>query len=166
MLKSSAVAASTVRLSPRTEPKALLGIAVERPLQGSRQRVGHGRAAGVVVLDDDGGRLGELADNRQALSRSEQVVVGKLFAVQLPGDGYAGAAAVGPGVERRLLVRILAVAEHHFARQTSVMSGERPLGSAAGEKSAIARSYPAVWAKASPASRRRSSGVVQPPGAI
>ena len=93
---TSAVAASTVRFSPSTEPKALSGSPSIARCKAVGQRVGHGGAAGIVVLDHHGGRLGEIADDRQRAVEVEQVVVRKLLAVQLPGGDDAGPVAVGP----------------------------------------------------------------------
>jgi hypothetical protein len=87
-------------LTPITPPKAETGSAA------SAGR----RAAGIGVLDDgDEGACGiELARELPAGVEIDQVVVAQLFSLQLARAGNAGARAVN--IERRLLVRVLAVA--------------------------------------------------------
>ena len=89
-------------------------VALHRPLQGRDQRIADSRAAGIVVLDHHRRRIGELADDRQGAVEIEEIVVGKLLAVQLPRGDHVGPVAVGPGIEGRLLMGILAVAEAHL----------------------------------------------------
>ena len=106
---SSAAAASTSRLMPMTPTEGGDGIGLERSEVGLEDGGAGGGSAGVGVLDDDDGGLVELADQLPAGVEIDDVVVAKLFALELLGGGDALAAAVG--VERGLLVRILAVAE-------------------------------------------------------
>ena len=67
-------------------------------------------AARVGVLDDRHGGLVEVEGGAHRGIRVDVVVVGHLLAVQLHGLGDAGTPALR-GVERRALVRVLAVAE-------------------------------------------------------
>ena len=94
--------------------------------------VADGRAAGIVVLDDHGGRLGELADQVQGAIEIEDVVERQLLAVQHLGGGDAGVRDAGLDVERGLLVRVLAVA----AASLLVQAATRCRSSAAGQASA------------------------------
>ena len=87
------------------------------------------------MLDHHRGRLGKLAHDRQRAIEVQQVVVRKLLAVELPGGDHAGAGAVGPGVEGRLLVRVLAVPQHRLPRQgRRDRARERPLGHRPGKE--------------------------------
>ena len=75
---------STGRLTATIPPKALTGIACERPLEGLGERSAPSAdAARVVVLDDDAGGLGELGRQCERGVGVEQVVVGQLLAVEL-----------------------------------------------------------------------------------
>ena len=80
-----------------------------------------GRAARVVVLDDRRGRRGELGADPQRRVEVEQVVVGQLLALQhlRARQRRAGARPV-ERVERRLLVRVLAVAQRARQRAADV----------------------------------------------
>ena len=89
-------------------------------VEGFGRAFRHGRAAGIVVFDDHGRRLGELADDGQGAVQVQEVVVGKLFAVELLGRNDRGAARPGIAVQSRLLVRILAIAEHDLASQAKM----------------------------------------------
>ena len=71
--------------------------------------VGDGDPARVRVLDDRDGRLGEVVGAAQGGIRIDVVVVRHLLAAELGRLGDAAARRVG--VERRGLVRVLAVAE-------------------------------------------------------
>ncbi len=89
------------------------GVALERPVVGGQHAVGHGRPAGVGVLDHDGGRrpqLGQLVDQPPGGVGVVQVEVGKLHAAVLhhlvPPARPADLPVAGPP-----LVRVLAVAE-------------------------------------------------------
>jgi hypothetical protein len=64
------------------------------------------------VLDDDAGRLDEALHAFQRGVGVGHVVVRQFLALQLDGGGDAGFAFLGFDVERRALVRVLAVA--HF----------------------------------------------------
>ena len=102
--------------------------------EGFGQAVGHGGAAGVVVLDDRGRRGGEIADNGQRAVEVQEVVEGQLLAVELLGGDEVGAGGAGVAVEGRLLVGVLAVTQHALALQAQVQrAGERALGRRAGE---------------------------------
>jgi hypothetical protein len=67
--------------------------------------------ARVVVLDDHRRRPGELADEVEGRVEVEDVVVTEFLAVQLLRGCDAGVVGRAVGVERGLLVRVLAVAE-------------------------------------------------------
>ena len=78
----------------------------------------------------------KLADDRQGAVQVQQVVVGKLLAVELPGGDHAGAGGVGPGVEGRLLVRVLAVAQHRPCASSAmvIVPGKGPSAVCAGKE--------------------------------
>ena len=81
-------------------------------LQVGLQRVGADRhPAGVVVLDDHAGRLLEVADQAAGRVEVEDVVEGERPPVQLRAAREDVAAQPRLGVERRPLVRVLAVGE-------------------------------------------------------
>ena len=89
-----------------------LRIAGKGLVEGSNHACGSGRSARVLVLQDDHGGLVELAHERPAGVGVEDVVVGKLLAVELLGVHEAVLALeVGQAVERRFLMRVLAVAQ-------------------------------------------------------
>src|SRR5262249_6143943 len=71
----------------------------------------NGGAARVIVLDDHGGRLGELADEIEGAVEVEQVVVRQLLAVQCLGSRDAGGTLATLGVERRLLMRVFSITQ-------------------------------------------------------
>ena len=73
---------------------------------------GHGHAARVGVLDDHAGRLDEALHALKGSIGVSHVVERQLFALQLYCSGNAGFAFLCFHVERRALVRVLAVA--HF----------------------------------------------------
>src|SRR5690606_31761538 len=81
-------------------------VALEGACVGFRQRAALAAAARVGVLDDSGRRGVELVDQLPGGVEIHQVVERQLLAMQLfrPGDARAGRA-----VDRRLLVRVLAV---------------------------------------------------------
>ena len=93
-----AVAASTVRFSPSTEPKALQRVARHGRFQGFGQRGRLGRAAGIIVLDDHRRRVVEVADHGQGAVKVEEIVVGKFLAVELPGGDHTGVCSPRPPV--------------------------------------------------------------------
>jgi hypothetical protein len=82
----------------------------ERLAVGSERPVGHRHAAGIGVLDDHAGRLGEALDALPGRVRIGDVVVGKLLALQCDKAGDAAGHRFAITVEGRRLVRILAVA--------------------------------------------------------
>ena len=89
-----------------------LRVACEGLVEGSNHALGSGRSARVLVLQDDHGGLVELAHERPAGVGVEDVVVGKLLAVELLGVHEAVLALeVGQTVEGGFLMRILAVAQ-------------------------------------------------------
>ena len=91
-------------------------IACKRQPVRLQQRFRRGQTAGVRVLDDRHGRLGELLRHGPGRFEIDDVVVAELLALELL-EGRRGA---GPAVERRLLVRVLAVAQqlHALGRQS------------------------------------------------
>ena len=108
-----AVSASSVRLSATMPPKAEVESQAQRLAIGVEQVGPFGDAAGIGVLDDDAGRGArrvELADAFVGRVGVVDVVVGQLLALQLPRGGDAGP-LVGRRVERRRLVRVLAIAQ-------------------------------------------------------
>ena len=87
------------------------GVGGERETVGIERRRGDGDAARIGVLDDDAGRLGE---GLHALPRRvgvADVVVRELLALQLPVGRDRARGRLFVAVERRLLVRVLAVAQ-------------------------------------------------------
>ena len=116
-VSTSAVAASSVRFKPITEPNALSGVAIQAAPHGDREIRVRRRAARIVVLDDDGGRLVELADDRQRAVEIQQIVVRKLFAVKLVRRDEIRSAARRAGIQGPALVRVFAVAQRHLAPQ-------------------------------------------------
>ena len=83
-----------------------------------------GDAAGIRVLDDHAGRLVELAHALEGRVGIREVVVREILALQLRRRADAGTVRLLRQVERRLLMRILAVAQIHAL---AVMQRE-PLG--------------------------------------
>ncbi len=106
-----AVAASSGRLKAMMPPKAEVGIGAEGAVVGLQRRGGHRHAAGVRVLDDDAGRLRELPHALQRGVGVGDVVVRQFLALQLPRRRDARRRRRRVGVERRRLVRVLAVAQ-------------------------------------------------------
>ena len=95
----------------------------------------HGHAAGVGVLDDDAGRLDEALHAFQRGVGVGDVVERQFLALQLHGGGDAGFALLRFDVERRALVRVLAVA--HFLRLDELaVEGTREGATAFGGQSA------------------------------
>ena len=89
-----------------------LRVACEGLVEGRNHACGSGRPARVLVLQDDHGGLVELAHERPAGVGVEDVVVGKLLAVELLGVHEAVLALeVGQTVEGGFLMRVLAVAQ-------------------------------------------------------
>ena len=86
------------------------------------------------MLDHHGSRIAKIADHGQGAVEVQQVVVGKLFAVELASGHHAGPFASGSRINGRFLVRILAVAKHLLPLEPKVQrAGESPLGRHAGE---------------------------------
>ena len=116
-------------------PERAEGIAGQALAHGFGQRAGHGRAAGVVVLDDRDGGVAEGAGDLQGAVQVEVVVVGEFLAVKLDGGDQVRPTRFGLGVQGRLLVRVLAVAEHGLAPEGRVeRSGKFAFGRLAGEE--------------------------------
>ncbi len=90
-----------------------------------------GHAARVGVLDDHAGRLDEALDAFQRSVGVGHVVVGQLFALQLGRGGDAHFGRLGLHVERRALVRVLAVA-HFLGLDELAVEGARELAAAFG----------------------------------
>ena len=114
----SAIATVTALLAAITPPKALTA---GRIACAFAVRVGHVRAdrdaARVGVLDDRHARLGEVEGGPPRRVGVDVVVVGHRLAVQLLGGGDASGRApldrpFRRAVQRRPLVRVLAVAQH------------------------------------------------------
>ena len=80
--------------------------------------VGDGDAAGVGMLDDHAGRRLKLPDALKSRIAVSNVVVGKRLALQLLGRGQRTGRGPLIHVERRILVRVLAIAHllNEFAR--------------------------------------------------
>ena len=60
---------------------------------------------------------GKRAGDRQRTVQIHQVVVGQLLAVELAGADQIGTARAAVGIQRRLLMRVLAVAQNGLALQ-------------------------------------------------
>ena len=108
-----AAAASSRRFSATIAAEGRDRIAGERLLVGLEQRRADRDAAGVGVLDDrDRGALGRIEFGHELIGRVGvvDVVVGQLLALDLPRGRDAGA-RLGGQVERRVLMRIFAVAQ-------------------------------------------------------
>ena len=88
------------------------GVARQGAFQALGQRFRLGGTAGVVMLDHHRGRLAEVADHRQRAVEVEQVVIREFFAVELTSGDDACPAGLCRGINGRLLMRVLAVAEH------------------------------------------------------
>ena len=82
---TSAVAASTVRLKPRTEPNALTGSPAMALRVASASVAADAAPQGLLCLITDGGRLGQRADDGQRAVQVQQVVVRQFLAVELAG---------------------------------------------------------------------------------
>ena len=93
-------------------PKAETGSQRSAFAVGLGERRGHGDAAGIGVLDDRdrGGPSGSNSATSSGGVGVDDVVVGELLALHLPRGGDARPLLAGE-VERRRLVRVLAVAE-------------------------------------------------------
>ncbi len=106
-------------------------IAGERLLVSVEQRAAFGDAAGIGVLDDDDGRraLGiELGDALIGRVGVVDVVVGELLALQLARAGDAEA-PIHSRIERRLLVRVLAISQFFHELAAEGAPGWRALAS-------------------------------------
>src|ERR1700712_302553 len=88
-----------------------------------------GNPTRVGVLDDDAGWLDEALDAFQRGIGISHVVVGQLLALQLGGSGDAHFGRFGFNVERRALVRILAVA-HFLSLDELAVEGARKFAAA------------------------------------
>ena len=91
--------------------KSALRITRERLVVSLGDRSGRSRTAGVLVLQNNHGRLVELASERPARIGIENVVVGKLLAVELFGIHEAMRVGIGQAVERSALMRVFAIAQ-------------------------------------------------------
>ena len=94
-------------------PNADVGVAGQRLAIGLDEVAAFRHAAGIGVLDDGdrGGAPGiELGDAFVGRVGVVDVVVGELLALHLPRGGDAGP-LLGRAIERRALVRVLAVAQ-------------------------------------------------------
>src|SRR5207302_5358544 len=80
-------------------------------LVGRKRARAGGDAAGIGVLDDDAGRLGEALDAFPGSVGIGDVVVGELLALQLAVRRQAAGDRALVAVERRALVRVLAIAQ-------------------------------------------------------
>src|SRR6266850_3601445 len=86
-------------------------IGLERLRVGFREGVGDGGAAGVGVLDDHAGRVGEALDALPCRVRVGDVVVGQFLSLDLAVGGDPARRAAFVTVKSRSLVGVLAVAE-------------------------------------------------------
>ncbi len=84
-------------------------IALQRPLVSLDQRGRYSCAAGIGVLDDGADNLVELLRQVPRRLQIDDIVVAELFALELLAIRYSLTRAVG--IERGLLMRILAVAQ-------------------------------------------------------
>ena len=91
----AAASASSGRLQATMPPKALCGSQARASRVGLDGGLAGADAAGVGVLDDGDGGLGELGDQRQRGVGVVEVVEGELLALELGGGGQA------PGRRRR-----------------------------------------------------------------
>ena len=91
-------------------------VAGQRLVPGIEQAVARGDSARVGVLDDDDRRrpVAELGDEVERGTGVVEVVVAELLALHLLGLGDAARVRADRHVERRLLVRVLAVAQRHL----------------------------------------------------
>ena len=72
------------------------------------------------MLDDDGGRLAEFGGEAACGFEVDEVVVGKLFALELFGGSEARWRGRRRNVKRGGLVRIFAVAQDSFFRRNAM----------------------------------------------
>ena len=91
--------------------KSALRVARERLVVSLGDRGGRSRTAGVLVLQDNHGRLVELASKRPARIGIENIVVGKLLAIELLGIHEAMRVGIGQAIERSALMRVFAIAQ-------------------------------------------------------
>ena len=91
-------------------------VAGERFLPGIEQAVARRNAAGIGVLDDDDGRsaVAELGDELERGIGVVEIVVAELLALDLLGLGDAARRGSDGQIKRRLLMRVLAVAQRHL----------------------------------------------------
>ena len=94
-----------------TPPKADIGSQASALRVGVERVLADRHPAGVVVLDDRAGRLLEVLDQAAGRVEVEDVVEGERAAVELGDAREHVAADAGLRVERRPLVRVLAVGE-------------------------------------------------------
>ena len=69
------------------------------------------------MFEDAGGGIGELTDQPQGAVEIEQIVVGKLLAVQQPGRRQVRPAAVRLDIEGGSLMRVFAIAQRLALRE-------------------------------------------------
>ena len=91
--------------------KSALRITRERLVVSLGDRSGRSRTAGVLVLQNNHGRLVELASERPARIGIKDVVVGKLLAVELLGIHEAMRVGIGQAVECSALMRVFAITQ-------------------------------------------------------
>ncbi len=96
------------------------GIAGEGGVVGVEESGLFGGAAGIVVLDDDGGGAIEFGDEAAGGFEVDVIIVGKFFALELFGGGEAGGRLAGGDVECGGLVGIFSVAKFLFAAKGEV----------------------------------------------
>ena len=98
-----------VAIYPYDAAEGGYGIALEGAHVGFRNRLPDRKAARVGVFDDGAGRFVEFLRQVPGALQVDDIVVGKFFALNLLGIGHAETRTIG--VHRRLLVRVLAVAQ-------------------------------------------------------
>ena len=107
-----------------TPPYADTGSHASAFTYASAKRVLFGRAAGIVVLDDHSRWPPEFHGQIEGRFEVHEIIVGKLFALNLARRGQAFGGGSRGNVKRRALVRIFAVAQLLPARIGKV----QPLG--------------------------------------
>ncbi len=140
---TTSVKISADRLGSRRVERAIDGddsaegrnaVAGERLRPGVDERVAGRDAARIGVLDDDHGRRpgAELGGELERGVGVVQIVVAELLALDLLGLGDAARGRSDRHIERRLLMRILAVAQRHLQRAGAGPAG-RPALALVGE---------------------------------
>ncbi len=137
-------------------------IAAQRACVGVLQRGRGGDAARVGVLYDGDRRLGKLGHQFESGVGVVQIVVAQFFALKLRGGGDAGARIPG-GVERRRLVRVLAVAQRlHPCAGNGGAARERIIGlrREPGADGGIVGGGAGIGIRCQPSAQRRRGGAV------